>query len=284
MKPTVFCAWAVLSAALPYVALAQPTAPKVAFEVASIKPSDPQPTGQLRIGMRSDAGQLNYANVSLRDCIRIAYRVKDFQIEGSDALDGQRFDIDAKYPSGVSQDQIPEMLQALLAECFHLTLHRTDREHAIYALIVGKNGAKLKPAEVPTGNAPGGRPGPQPGGMQVQVDGAGAHLKAASATLSRLADMISRFSEKPVIDMTGIEGLYEFDLVFSPDSLQRVRQDAGGALPPPPGSHGGGIDAQEGQAGSIYDSVTRYGLKLEARKAQMPVLMVDRIEKMPTEN
>jgi uncharacterized protein (TIGR03435 family) len=265
----------------------QPSAAKPAFEVASIKPSEPMPMGQMRIRMGADAGMLRYINVSLKDCIRVAYRVKDFQVQGPDWIGGARFDIVAKIPDGVPQDQVPEMLQSLLAERFQLTLHRETKEHAIYAMVAGKDGPKLKPAETPTPNpAPsGGNPPPTGmprGAMMIQVDQEGAHLKTPSATLANLAEAISRFSERPVVDMTGIQGQYDFDLVFSPETM---RGGPGGMRPPmpPPGGEASSA-ASSDPAASIYESVRRYGLKLEPRKAPMEILIVDHIEKTPTEN
>jgi uncharacterized protein (TIGR03435 family) len=110
------------------------------FEVASIKPSDPQPMGQIMIGMKSDAGMVRYTNISLKDCIRTAYRVKDFQVQGPDWIDSARFDITAKLPAGASEDQVPEMLRALLAERFKLTIRHDVKEQSIYALTPGKGG------------------------------------------------------------------------------------------------------------------------------------------------
>jgi uncharacterized protein (TIGR03435 family) len=253
-------------------ALLLPLAFAISFEVASIKPSPPQPMGQIRIGMGSDAGMLRYTNVSLKDCIRVAYRIKDFQVLGPDWLPDARFDITAKFPGGATEDQVPEMLQALLAERFKLTAHKESKEHNVYALVAGKNGPKLKPAEVPTGASR-----PPRGNMQIMVGPDGAHLKAPSATLANLAEMLSRFSERPVLDMTGIEGQYDFDLVFAPENLRN--------MPGPGGRMGGPHDSpSEPTAGSIYDSVHPYGLKLEPRKAAMEILVVDNILKVPTEN
>ncbi len=264
---------------------------QIAFEVASIKPSDPQEEGRIMMRMGTDAGMLRYTNVALKDCIRVAYRVKDFQVVGPDWIGSTRYDIVAKLPAGSSEDQIPEMLQQLLAERFKLVVHRDTKDHAIYALIVGKGGAKLKPAEVTSSNAaPAGGPGrggPPRGGMMVTVDGDGAHLKAPSATLASLGELISRFSERPIVDMTGIQGRFDFDLVFSPETLRGVTGGGGGgrAMMAPGG--GGGpapADGASDRAGSIYDSVQRYGLKLEARKAAMEVITVDQMEQRPTEN
>jgi uncharacterized protein (TIGR03435 family) len=271
------------------VAFGQQPPGTIAFEVASIKPSKPLPMGQMRFGMNADAGMLRYTNVSLRDCIRVAYRVKEFQVQGPDWLGSERFDIVAKLPGGSSQDQIPEMLQALLAERFKLALHRDTKEHAIYALVAAKSGPKLKPAEIPAGEgAPATgtpRSGPLPrGAMSMMMGPDGAHLKAPSATLSTVAEMISRFSERPVVDMTGIQGQYDFDLVFSPETMRNMPAVVRGPMAPPSAGEQLPADPPAERAGSIYDSVQRYGLKLEPRKAPMEVLVVDHIEKAPTEN
>src|SRR6185369_5152658 len=120
------------------------------------------------------------------------------------------------------------------------------------------------------------------GGMMIMVDDSGAHLKAPAANLGNLSEMLSRFSDKPVVDYTGIEGAYEFDLVFSPE----VIQNRGGGRPPMPMGDGGGgsADGPGSAAGSIYDSVGRYGLKLESRKAPLDKVIVDKVEGKPTEN
>jgi len=138
--------------------MAQPTADSawpMTFEVASIKPSAPlNPRqvmmGQKPVGMKVDAVRADIANLSLADLVRIAYRVKPYQITGPDWMKRDRFDIVGKLHEGGSQDQVPEMLQALLAQRFKLALHRETKEHAVYALVVGKNGPKLveAPADV----------------------------------------------------------------------------------------------------------------------------------------
>ncbi len=273
------------------VAFGQEPAPgKLAFEVASIKPSQPMPMGEMRISMSADAGMLRYTNVPLKEVIRIAYRVKQFQVQGPDWIASTHFDIVAKIPDGVSKDQIPDMLQALLTERFKMTEHRDTKEHAIYAMVVAKGGPKLKPAEVEAAPPDGKDASPAKGGMpprgsmMMQVDGAGAHLKAPAATLANLAEMISRFSERPVVDMTGIQGQYDFDLVFSPENLGGMPGGGPGPMHPPGGGQPPPGDAPAEPAGSISESVQRYGLKLEPRKAAMEVLIVDQIEKTPTEN
>jgi uncharacterized protein (TIGR03435 family) len=299
MKFLISCA-VLLSCCL---ALGQQAAGPLAFEVASIKPAA-QPVANrggrafVRVGMSTDGGMLRYTNVGLKDVIRAAYKVKEFQIEGPDWLGNARFDITAKFPEGATEKQVPEMLQALLAERFKLALHRESKESPIYALVVGKGGPKLKAAEVPVGDTPAldksPRTGAQdvavarPGGnvpvgmMRMMMDPSGMHFQASSVTLAGLAEAISRFTERPVMDMTEIKGQYDFELVFAPETMRGVR--VMGGPPPAGGDRGAGDNAPAEPAESIFDAVQRYGLKLEPRKAPIEVLVIDHIEKTPTEN
>ena len=281
---------------------------KLSFEVASIKPAGPMVPGQIKIGMSVDGGMLRYTNVSLLEVIRNAYRVKEFQIEGPDWLSSTRFDITAKFPEGAKEEQVPEMLQSLLAERFGMTVHNDTKEHAIYALVPGKNGPNLKPAEstpadlsASSGNAnaraavaatPGGGPrtadvnavAGRPGAMMMMMGPSGMRMKTPSITLAGLAEALSRFSERPVVDQTGIEGRFDFDLEFMPERTAGLRKMGG--MPPPPTAPTGDARGPDGgdSAPTIYEAVQRYGLKLEPRKAPMPVLVIDHIEKAPTEN
>lgn len=100
------------------LAFALQTSDKPSFEVASIKPSDPNPSNAFFIGMSADRAMVTYRDITLKDCIRAAYRVRDFQVVGPDWISRARFHITAKLPPGASPDEIPEMLQTLLAERF----------------------------------------------------------------------------------------------------------------------------------------------------------------------
>ena len=120
-----------------------------AFEVASVKPAAPITGNFIRVGMRggpgsSDPGQITYNNVTVKDVVMNAYGVKRFQISGPGWLDSERYDIVAKLPRGATKAEFMVMLQNLLAERFKLTLHREKKDLPMYALVVGKNGPKLK--------------------------------------------------------------------------------------------------------------------------------------------
>src|SRR5262245_6496527 len=129
--------------------LAQTKGASPSFEVASVKPAAPQQAGMFRIGMRGgpgtpDPGQLTYNNVALRNVIMNAYDVRTYQINGPKWIDSERFDIVAKIPPGTSKEDFRLMLQNLLAERFGLKLHKETKDLPSYALVVGKNGPKLK--------------------------------------------------------------------------------------------------------------------------------------------
>ena len=294
------------------IAFGQQPAGKLEFEVASVKPSEPQPMGMMKMMASTDAGMARFSGLSLQDLIRRAYRVKDFQVEGPDWINNTRFDIVAKLPAGAKEDQVPEMLQSLLEDRFKLTFHRDTKEHNIYALVPGKDGAKLKESEIqttdtaaPTGTPGGGAPPapaggnrsvsastqrlapgelpplPKGGGIRMMMENGNMHMKANAMTMANLADMLSRFTERPVMDMTSITGKYDFDLAFAPEVIRGMRGPGPG--PGPGGERPAGAEASE-PAGSIFDAVGQYGLKLEPRKAPMEILTIDHIEKTPTEN
>ena len=149
------------------LALAAALAPaqtKPTFEVASIRPAAPLDRAKLmaaiqngetpRLGARVDGARAEYIYVTLQDLILMAYNVKPYQITGPDWLASQRFDIFAKLPNGASKDDAPRMLQALLEDRFKMALHRESREHPMLALVVGKEGPKMKASPA---NSPGDR-------------------------------------------------------------------------------------------------------------------------------
>jgi uncharacterized protein (TIGR03435 family) len=174
LKPA-FTRVAVGMLAVAWMAFGQPvTAPSgtpPSFEVASIKPSGPLDpaaimSGKAHVGMSADQARVDIGNANLMGLICTAYKVKPFQIVGNPewlnaGMNADRFDILAKLPEGANKDQVPEMLQALLAERFKLTVHHEKRDTPVYALVVGKGGPKLKkaPPEPPAPAAAAASPG-----------------------------------------------------------------------------------------------------------------------------
>jgi len=261
------------------------------FEVASVKKSAPAQPDQFNIGVHIDGAMVRYSYLPMRSYIRMAYGVKDYQVLGPDWLGTENYDIAAKLPDGATRSQLPEMLQSLLAERFKLVLHRDTRELPVYALVVGKNGPKLKES-APDPDADAG-PGAK-GNVDVAVTvgrGGGAidlgkgsfvtygrdRMEAKKVTLTALADWLTRLLDRPAVDMTGIAGTYDFSLEYSLEELRNLlRSSTGGARELPASIPDSGT--------SIFASLEAVGLKLEQRKAPIEVVVVDRIERTPTEN
>src|ERR1019366_2283199 len=169
-----------------------------AFEVASIKPSEPITpamfaSGKLHAGMKVDGKRVDIGNFGLMQLICKAYDVKTYQVSGPSwlqaiGLTGQRFDIVANLPEGATKEQVPQMLQGLLAERFKLAIHRESKDQAVYAMVIGKGGLKIKESEAPTAAPDGAAPNPavtgsssvsvsQTKGGAVVSDGSGKQQK-----------------------------------------------------------------------------------------------------------
>src|SRR5262249_46480522 len=138
----------------------------VAFEVATIKPAlltNPMDAmhGNAPIGMKIEGARVDIAGLTLLGRIPTALRRKPYQIGAPEWRRKYRWDIEAKLPEGARTEQVPAMLQALLEDRFKVAVHRESKEHAVYALVVGKNGAKLSESseaapKPPSGNAAAG--------------------------------------------------------------------------------------------------------------------------------
>ncbi|MGA2119229.1 MAG: TIGR03435 family protein [Bryobacteraceae bacterium] len=300
-------------------AWAQAPGAAAAFEVASIKVAvPPNPAdimaGKLHVGMKVDGARVDIGFMSLADLIRAAYKIKPYQLSGPDWMGAQRFDILAKMPEGSDKDQVPEMLQALLAERFKLTVHRGSKEHAVYDLVVARGGAKLKesapdPDAKPGDSAAGtdnqspqikvsgntvtlrgglGMGGGLTGNTKMTMNGTGMHMETAGLGMAGLADLLSSFLDRPVMDRTELKGKYDIALDLSMDDMRNAARSAGmggGMMMGPGGGGGGPADtASDPASSSIWAAVQAFGLKLDARKEPLETITVDRLEKAPTEN
>lgn len=261
--------------------------------------------------MTVSGGRVNIPGVPLNALIAVAFRVPQNQVTGPDWMIAQRFDIQATMPAGASEDQIPEMLQRLLADRFKLAVHREKKEQSLYALVVAKGGLKVMPStaepDAPAAvadadpNAP--RPPPSPviplGRARVRVtedansgtlsgpltgtvrgtmgsDGK-MRLDAPNMTFEGLADLLTQFIREPVMDMTGLKGPYQMVLEIArpTNEAQMAQAQAGGAGVP---------SASNPTENPFFAAVQKLGLKLESRKLSVEVVVVDHLEKAPTEN
>jgi uncharacterized protein (TIGR03435 family) len=298
-----FCAAALAQAPASPALQAQPSP---TFEVASIKPAAPQEMGRMMVGMRGGPGtpdptQATFTNVSLTMLVQIANDVRDFQVTAAAWMDTTRFDIVAKVPAGATREDFRAMLRNLLAERFKLASHKETKEASIYALIVGKNGSKLKESskEAPPSDggdtSGGGRIAMGPpqrdkdgfpmlrggrGNMMLMGPNGRLQMVGGHATMAQLAGNLSGQLGRPVIDMTGLTGEYDYRVEFTREGLVGPR----GMPAPPPGMMPPA--AEGGESGpSIFTALQeQLGLKLESRKGPVDLIVVDSAEKTPTEN
>src|SRR5690242_11375441 len=138
------------------VAFGQASPARLEFEVASIRPSQPNGPERVDIGVHLDGSQVRIASFSIRDFVGMAYRLKPYQIAGPDWTASERFNLNATLPAGSASSQIPEMLQAFLTERFQIKTHREKKDLPVYAVVLGKLPLKLK--ETPSGEPESGDP------------------------------------------------------------------------------------------------------------------------------
>jgi uncharacterized protein (TIGR03435 family) len=126
--------------------------------------------------------------------------------------------------------------------------------------------------------------GPQGQMKMAMVDGK-MHMEAARMDMPTLCEFASRFVDRPVVDMTELKGHYQVALDLSMDDLKNVAKAAGMAMPAGGGDAGkGAAEASDPSGSSIFQSVQQMGLKLDARKAPLDIIVIDHLEKAPTEN
>jgi uncharacterized protein (TIGR03435 family) len=291
--------------------------------VKATGPIDPQKiaSGAQRLGMKMDAGRVDIDGMSLQDLIMTAFKVKPYQISGqglggtnmlAGLMTAERYSIHATFPAGATTADMPEMLQALLVERFKLAYHREQKEQPIYALVVGKNGPALErstdPDPPPPSAAPDGSNRPQAPqitgdplrgqGMTINAGAAGGgtmkmnmsadgvmHLEASRMSMAQLAESLVQFVGRPVVDMTGLTGYYKIALDMAREDLLAMAQAMGlGANGLLPGGAPGGGPADPGNGATIFKSVEKMGLKLDARKSPFDSIVIDHVEKTPTED
>ena len=234
------------------------SAAALTFEVASIKPAPPQPADSVSTRISIDAARVIFTNVTLKNVIGEAYKVQQYQITGPALLGSRRFDIAAKIPADVPKNQVPQMLQALLADRFKLAVHRETKVLPVYTLTVGKKGAKLQTAESATG-------------ISSDSNRTGMHVDARVSILS-FAEFLSVRLGRPVLDRTGLSGTFDIKVDWAPDPVTQP-SPSGKETPPDPAA-----------GPSVFTALQQQlGLKLEAAKGPVEILVVDHAEE-PSEN
>lgn len=249
---------------------------KPEFEVVSIRPSDPNMIYRTNTPSLNIGGDryVRFVRISLRDLIMLAYGIGASQVQGPSFLNGtpeepaDRFDVAAKTPTDATPGQVPLMLQAMLAERFHLTFHRASKQLNIYALEVAKGGLKMKESAEGDGEARCART--QVGNPDFVASHEGASIAAVcsgmtSADIGRQVQVLAPayFSDGPVVDLSGLRGRYDFKIEWI--SI---------------------YEANNGSPGpTIMEAIQQQlGLKIERRRQAMEVLVMDKLDRTPTEN
>ena len=234
------------------VMLAQGAPAARTFEAAEIKVnrSNRAMDGQVLRG-----GQFILRSVTLRMLVMAAWRTEDYRVAGGPSwLDEDRFDVLAKAPENTTMDDERIMLQALLAERFHLAMHMGEKQMPVYAMKAASSGTKLTPAD-PNSTEKQGCSGGRVNGV--------AHRTCHAMTLRGFAVAVRSFApnyiDRPIVDETGLSGVFDFSLDWTPNQLLKTN---------------GGF--------TVFDALQKQlGLKLEARSERIPVVVIDRSERIP---
>ena len=254
------------------------------FEVASIRPSAPPNSQRIRVGFDGGPGTINPTRFSCQNCslsmlIMRAYNVEYHQIAGLNSRSSELYDIAAKIPDAATKEDFRFMLQRLLFDRFKMALHRETKQMQAYELIVAKNGPKIKessPEAAAKENAVPPRPETSPisldrEGFPILPAGKGgyasikgrARMQVLNETMDQLSSRISNQLDVPVVNATGLTGRYDFSLYWAGETLERTN-DSGPNL----------FSAIESQL----------GLKLTRKKVTVTIIVVDHLDRAPTEN
>jgi len=250
------------------------TGPLPSYDVVSIKPNK---SGSGRMGVMSVPERYSATNISLRGLIQYAYNIRmQEQVSGlSGWADSTAYDVEAKVDEEqlaalkkLSKEESGEQgrlrMQTMLADRFKLKVHRETKEMPMFALVIAKNGFKLKDAD-PNDTYPNGMKGPDgighAGGMMIN----NGKLTAQGISIAQLAGNLTFQVHHIVVDKTGLTGKYDFTLLWSPDEMHTA-------------------DATEPAGPSIFTALQeQLGLKLDSTKGPVDVVVVDHVE-MPSEN
>jgi uncharacterized protein (TIGR03435 family) len=267
-----------MNRALWVISLSLAAASAQSFEVATIKPAPERTLAQIAPGIRppctggpgsSSPLRLSCQGYTLQRLIEYAYDVKSAQVEGPKWIDEQRFDLLANVPSGATLAQVRTMMQTLLAERFQLVVHREPREQEIYRLIVAKNGFQRQPtAELNDDERRAADNKAREAFMKASQDRIARgdsrpwRRLTTIGTMETFVNVIGRWVDYPVVDATGLEGVYDFSAEWLVGDTQ-----AGDPAP------------------DMFMALEeQLGLKLEQVKTALNIVIVDSAVKLPADN
>ncbi|MGA2651749.1 MAG: TIGR03435 family protein [Terracidiphilus sp.] len=268
------------------------SAPSAVFEAASIKPQAPSSDGSIRTMVQYPAnGRLTAAGATVKSLICIAYGLSDFQVLGGpNWIEEDRYDVQAT-PGSALEEQLQkmtsdentvvkhQMLQALLADRFKLIIHHDTKELPIYALVVAKGGPKLTKSKPDDANSDAANASAHPsnkGRMRMSFQSTAIEMTAEGMSMDGLARQLASQLGSTVQNQTGLKGIYDVTLRFTPDEARLAVPNTGGA----PAS----LSISDNGGTSIFAAVQdQLGLKLESKKGPVEVVVVDHVDK-PSDN
>jgi bla regulator protein blaR1 len=235
------------------------TAPPTRFEVASVKPAAPgSPGGGAYLLL--PGGSFVGRNLPVRRLVMEAYGVGSFQISGGPGwIDSERYDIEAKAEGLAKPDQLSVVMQALLADRFKLEVHRETKDLPIYAVIVGKQGAKIH-LSVQTSS------GKQGFASRTRI--------AGDFSMADFAKILAPLLSRSVIDRTGLDGTYELNLQWTP----LIGQDG-----PVPGVDNTELPADANEPPIFSAIQEQLGLQLKSQRGPVDIIIIERVKK-PSDN
>jgi uncharacterized protein (TIGR03435 family) len=305
-------------------AFAQAPVAQLAFDAASVRPSPPPDMQKMMMDLQAgkkpesvhlDGSRAVFTYMSVKQLIAYAYKMRVYEVTGPDWMVTDRFDIVARMPDGASKDDAPAMLQTLLKERFGLVAHRQVVDQPVLGLVAGKNGPKLQPAAANAEvldetaplkpgesmvDSPDGRVllrrnndgsstyvGPW-GSFSLKFDGQSLsmHMQSESLDMRGFAMMMTTLGGgegRQVVDMTGLKGKFQVAADFSLMDLTSSLHDQGIDLPGGGGPQGGSGASDPGGA-TVSAALEKLGLRLDRSRAKVDRLVVDHVEKSPTEN
>ena len=241
-----------------------------AFEVATIKPASSIDERAGRYIRMQSAHRFQAKNYTINGLIAAAYDINPKALSGSPSWAGtDHFEVIAATPGAdrPTYDDQMRMLRKLLADRLNLQFHREKKEFSVYELTVAKDGPKFKLSDAAPDESPNVTSTVYPGDGGIDY----VHLPGRNATMAQFASVLQRaILDRPVVDSTGLSGRFDFDLEWTPDEGQ-----FGGTLSPAP--------TNSGKPAFFPAIQQQLGLRLEAMRAQIDTLVVDRLDR-PSEN
>jgi uncharacterized protein (TIGR03435 family) len=289
---------------------------KLSFEVASVRPA--RPKGRISQVLRITDRRVEIAQCQLRPILRIAFNVKEYQLDAPDWTKHELFDIRATIPEGATRADVPEMLQHLLGERFGLVTHVEARPMPAYDLVVAEGGHKMREVDerdeveafaiddqksvlrdvrtetsegaarriaLLTDNVWNGRRVTRHVTSRSMYDVALTYrlttgLDATRISMAEFTTLLAEVLDRPVIDATGLTGVFQFKVELPiNETTRRIVRTAGLTA-----SLRSTLSLDTPSPVAAEPAVESLGLKLESRKEPVPVVVVDKIERRPTEN